>query len=243
VSRQLAAVSVIAAILVAGATRGRADAHKHVSPPAPKAKRSSPVHEAKQMLSDLGYWTGPVDGAADKELYYSLVAFQKVEGRTRTGRLDADELNALRQAHRPVAKQSGPAHIEVDLSRQVLLIVDSSGNVSRVLPVSTGSGKEFTAEGWTRSAITPTGRFHVQSKLSGWKKSAMGWLYYPNYILAGIAIHGEPQVPTSPASHGCIRIPMYAAIAFSDMTPVGTPVFVYKDEDRAPVTAAGATRK
>jgi lipoprotein-anchoring transpeptidase ErfK/SrfK len=52
-------------------------------------------------------------------------------------------------------------------------------------------------------------------------------MYYPVYIVGGIAIHGSPSVPRSPASHGCIRIPMYAAKAFHDSTPVGTPVHVY----------------
>jgi len=45
----------------------------------------------------------------------------------------------------------------------------------------------------------------------------------------GIAIHGNPSVPVYPASHGCIRIPMFAAKEFSQMTPVGTPVIVYDE--------------
>jgi lipoprotein-anchoring transpeptidase ErfK/SrfK len=30
-----------------------------------------------------------------------------------------------------------------------------------------------------------------------------------------------------PASHGCIRIPMYAANRLFDMVPLKTPVYVY----------------
>jgi lipoprotein-anchoring transpeptidase ErfK/SrfK len=53
-------------------------------------------------------------------------------------------------------------------------------------------------------------------------------LYYPNYITeSGIAIHGSSSVPSRPASHGCIRIPMSAAKAFSDVAPIGTVVLVY----------------
>ena len=78
------------------------------------------------------------------------------------------------------------------------------------------------------------GRFSVQRKLQGWHKSPLGLLYYPNYILSGIAIHGNPLVPATPASHGCIRIPMFAAKDFSEMTPVGTVVIVHDGTLLAP---------
>jgi len=52
-------------------------------------------------------------------------------------------------------------------------------------------------------------------------------LYYPSYILNGIAVHGSPSVPTYPASHGCIRVPMYAAKELSGLMPVGIEVIVY----------------
>ena len=141
--------------------------------------------------------------------------------------LTGDELEAIRKAARPQPLESSFAHIEIDLKRQVLFIIDAGGIVSRILPVSTGSGNLFTSEGWTRRAVTPTGRFAIQRKLQGWHKSPLGLLYYPNYILAGIAVHGNPLVPNTPASHGCIRIPMFAAKDFSEMSPVGTVVIVY----------------
>jgi len=51
-------------------------------------------------------------------------------------------------------------------------------------------------------------------------------LYYPSFITQGVAIHGSLSVPIRPASHGCIRIPMSAAKAFFDVTPIGTVVLV-----------------
>ena len=54
-----------------------------------------------------------------------------------------------------------------------------------------------------------------------------GLLYYPNYIFNGFAIHGSLVMRTYPDSHGCIRIPMFAAKEVSEMTPVGTIVVVY----------------
>ena len=185
------------------------------------------ILEAEQLLSSLGYWTGPVDGQFDAATRYALVAFQKVEGRERSGRLTLAELQALRTASRPSPVESGYAHVEADLSRQVLFIVDDSGTVSRVLPISSGSGEEFTSEGWTRRAVTPTGRFKVYRKVEGWRKAPLGPIYYPNYFLSGVAIHGSSSVPAKAASHGCIRIPVYAAKEFSEMTPNGTVVLVH----------------
>ena len=97
----------------------------------------------------------------------------------------------------------------------------------KTLPVSSGSGKLFTCEGRTRRAITPRGRFIVDRKIAGWHKSPLGMLYYPIYINQGVAIHGSLSVPPRPASHGCIRIPMSAAKAFFDGTPIGTVVLVH----------------
>jgi lipoprotein-anchoring transpeptidase ErfK/SrfK len=103
-----------------------------------------------------------------------------------------------------------------------------------ILPISSGSGEFFTSEGWTRQATTPTGRFEVCRKVLGWRKSPLGLLYYPNYICGGVAIHGALSVPVKPASHGCIRIPMFAAKEFSQLAPIGTIVVVYDEKSATP---------
>jgi len=188
--------------------------------------RVADIREAEQRLSDLGYWTGPIDGVLDAGSRQAIMAFQKTEGRTRTGRLSFKELEALRSARRPQPFEGGPFHVEVDLARQVLFIVSEGGTVSRILSVSTGNNKEFDTLDATLTAITPRGRFKVVRKIPGWRKSELGLMYFPSYIVGGIAIHGSQSVPAYPASHGCIRIPMHAAEEFSDITPVGTPVIV-----------------
>ena len=189
---------------------------------------SEEVREAERRLSDLGYWTGPVDGIFDVGSRQALIAFQKVEDRQRTGKLTSQELQALRTAKPPLPRETGYMHIEIDLSRQVLCAVDARGSVSKILPVSTGTGKPFTSQGWTRRAVTPQGRFSITHKVNGWRKSPLGLLYYPNYVVGGIAIHGNPSVPVYPASHGCIRIPMFAAKQFSEIYPIGTVVIVFE---------------
>ncbi|HEY7546607.1 MAG TPA: peptidoglycan-binding domain-containing protein, partial [Blastocatellia bacterium] len=105
------------------------------------------VMEAEERLSNLGYWTGPVDKRFDGATRQSLIAFQKIEGRKRTGKLTVDELIALRAARTPQPREAGPAHVEVDLYRQVLFMVDDAGAVSKILPISSGSGEMFTSEG------------------------------------------------------------------------------------------------
>src|SRR5258705_13443887 len=83
--------------------------------------------EAERRLSDMGYWTGAVDGRFDPGTRSALIAFQKWEGRPVTGRLTLDELEAIRTASSPTAREPGYAHAEVDVDRQVLLVVNDNG--------------------------------------------------------------------------------------------------------------------
>jgi lipoprotein-anchoring transpeptidase ErfK/SrfK len=194
--------------------------------------------EARELLDQLGYWVNLEASGNDVSLRHSLIAFQKIEGRERTGVLTREELKALRVAQRPQALETGYPHIEIDLHRQVLFVVDVAGVPLRILPISSGSGEFFTEGGVTRQAITPTGRFKVFRQIEGWRKSPLGLLYYPNYIYGGIAIHGNPSVPAHPASHGCIRIPMFAAREFSEIATIGMVVIVYDSDPLAEADAA-----
>jgi lipoprotein-anchoring transpeptidase ErfK/SrfK len=197
--------------------------------PAKPIVTETEIAEARTTLTALGYWLDTAAKGQDASLRHALIAFQKIEGRPRTGILTTKELAALHTAQKPQARETDAAHIEVDLMRQVLFVVNDSGAIERILPVSTGSGEWFTEGGRTRQAITPTGRFKVTHQIKGWRKSPLGLLYYPNYIYNGIAIHGNPAVPATPASHGCIRIPMFAAQAFSEIAKPGTVVIIYDD--------------
>lgn len=186
----------------------------------------SEVKEVERRLSDLGYWTGPIDGVFDPGTQSALVAFQKWEGRPITGELSLNELEAIRTSAAPKPRDLGYAHIEVDLDRQVLMVVNDAGGV-RVLPVATGNEKQFIDEGQESVAHTPRGRFVVYDKEFGWHTGSLGAVYYANFISGGVAIHGSRNVPNAPASHGCIRVPMFAAIEVSKLLPVGTIVLVY----------------
>jgi peptidoglycan hydrolase-like protein with peptidoglycan-binding domain len=215
------AVLLILSLLVVTASVSKADKRKRSS------LNRSEVKQAEQRLSEMGYGTGRVDGVIDGVTRNALIAFQKLEGRKVTGQLSREDFDAIMSAAAPQSRESGYSHVEVDLDRQVLLLIDEQGVAIRVLPVSTGSNKHYSENGMSGLAYTPRGRFRIYSKLSGWKRSPLGLLYYPNYFSGGVAIHGNPSVPQEPQSHGCIRIPMSAAAEISKMLPIGTIVLIY----------------
>ena len=200
------------------------------------------VKAAQGRLVELGYWAGAASGPWDATWRHALIAFQKVEWRKPTGVLNRAEWEAMVRTIPPAPRETGPARIEVDLARQVLFMVDDAGVVSHILPISTGSGRPFRAPGWQGVAETPCGHFTVFSRGWGWHKSQLGEMYNPLYLVGGIAIHGSLDVPPKPVSHGCIRIPMYAARRLPKLVPREMPVVVYGCKDEGPPAAVPAKR-
>ena len=203
-----------------------ANAYANETTAAAKLKAAR-VQEAEQILSELGYWIMKVDGKSDDSTRQGIIAFQKVEGLKRTGVLDDKVLTALRLADRPVPKHGGEAHIEIDIARQVILLVNETGEVTKVLSTSTGNGERYFSEGKWQKAVTPRGTFKVQRQIKGIRKAPLGTIYNPSYFNGGIAIHGSNSIPVTAASHGCARIPRFADKQFVEMVKVGMPVYVY----------------
>jgi N-acetylmuramoyl-L-alanine amidase len=198
------------------------------APPIRIVQSTPEVLAMEQKLSSLGYLVGAVDGISDGATKHGLTAFQKVEGLSRTGVADGSTLARLNTASRPTpAFTDPPDHLEVDIPRQVVFVV-RGGSVLATLPTATGTNKKFTAQGYTRRAVTPNGRFAVYFKRQGWRTSPLGMLYRPAYFNGGIAFHGAKSVPAYEASHGCVRLPMQFADWFADhASPVGEVVYVY----------------
>ena len=48
-----------------------------------------------------------------------------------------------------------------------------------------------------------------------------------SYFIGGYAIHGYASVPTFPASHGCVRVPVPNARSIYDWLRIGDRVDVY----------------
>jgi len=173
--------------------------------------RGPSVRALEQRLWDLHYALLRVDASYGADTRDAVVAFQKVTGIPRTGKVDARMWSTLARASVPLARFQTGSHVEVDKTRQVLFEV-RDGKVVLVVPVSTGA-----------TGNTPLGTWHVYSRVAGWS-----WvLWYPTYFLRGFAIHGYPEVPTYPASHGCVRVPMWVATRLYSMHPYGYTVRIY----------------
>ena len=213
-------------LLVLGGSSASAQRKRVVN----RAPARAELRQAERRLSELGYPAGPADGVIDAATRNAVVLFQKWEGRKVTGQLTRRDFEALMSAEAPQPRDPGYAHVEVDIDRQLLLLVNNDGAVEKILPVSTGSDKIYDENGIRGLAYTPRGRFRIYAKIAGWRKSPLGLLYYPNYFSDGLAIHGNPSVPRSPQSHGCIRIPMSAAEEMSKRLPVGTIVLIYDNQ-------------
>lgn len=185
-------------------------------------------------LYELHFWTGKTYSLKDDANRQAIIAFQKLAGLPRNGKLTDTTVARIMSASIPNARVTlHQPHLEVDLDHQVLFVVDSSGRVNRILPVSTGNGQQFDYPGkGTEYARTPRGNFKVYYKVTGWKKSPLGLMFDPMYFSGGFAVHGANDVPPKPASHGCIRIPMFAAAEMFRVMPIGTPVIVYGENPK-----------
>jgi hypothetical protein len=181
-----------------------------VEPSLGPGSRGPSVRMLEGRLHALHYALRGADGYYGQDDVEAVLAFQKVNGLARTGRIDRSLWARLMSATPPRARYGG-THVEVDKTRQVLFMV-KDGRVSLVVHVSTGA-----------SGNTPLGLWHVYLKVPGWN----GVLWYPSFFLRGFAIHGYPEVPAYPASHGCVRIPMWIAPVLYSEIPGDFSVYVY----------------
>ncbi len=185
------------------------------------------VQAIQERLAELGYDIGTPDGKWGSRTTYSVMAFQKVEGLSVDGGDGPQTQAALAIASKPGPMLAGgaPTRIEIDVARQVLFHW-VNGSLARILPVSTGNNERYCVDGECSVAVTPGGSFRIGRKAAGLEVAPLGELWWPMYFNGGIAIHGSPSVPAYPASHGCIRIPMYAAPTFFNQVAGGTRVHV-----------------
>ena len=168
-------------------------------------------------LTALHYPCGPVDGVFDYRTKDAVMAFEKVEQLRRDGTVGAEVWQRIFSAQTPTPRRSlGGTRSEVDLTRQVLFMI-TDNRVRKIVHVSTGR------------LGTRTGHHTVGTKYEGWVRlvTLEGQVYYPSYIVSKTAIHGYGSVPPYPASHGCVRVPMWMAVEVYHQLPKGTSVDVY----------------
>lgn len=178
------------------------------------------VGALQQRLLELGFWLDEADGHYGELTEQAVLAFQKVQGLSRDGLAGPATRAALATATAPRPRSTGvdgPV-VEIDLERQVLLVV--RGDDVEVFNTSTGAGGRWT---------TPPGRFIVEREIDGVRHAPLGDLYRPKYFNGGIAVHGSPSIPAHPASHGCARVHDDAMdhLWATGSLDVGTPVWVY----------------
>jgi hypothetical protein len=154
-------------------------------------------------------------GTFDASTARAVIAYRKIRGLSRVASASRDVVRGL-LARRGTFKPRHPEHgrhVEVDLSRQVMALMKGK-RVQRIYTVSSGK------------ASTPTvlGRFRVYSRQLG--TNALG-MVDSSYFIGGYAIHGYHDVPTFPASHGCVRVPIPNARGIYDWLRIGDRVDVY----------------
>jgi hypothetical protein len=176
------------------------------------------VSEIQARLSELGCWSGEADGTFGWDTHHAVVALQKAAGLERDGIVGPETQRALDDGVRPEARSRTGRVVEIDLGRQLLLVVED-GSVVAVFDTSTGA----------RSGTTPPGQWTISREIDGLRRSPLGLLYRPKYVHEGVAIHGYTSVPAHPATHGCVRVtyPAMDHIWAAGLMPVGTPVWVY----------------
>ena len=172
------------------------------------------VRALQRRLARLGYVVGS-RGSFDARTARAVLAFRKVTGMRRT-------TEASRHVMRRIARGRGAfkirrpdhgRHIEADLTRQVIALIDG-GKVRRIYPISSGAP----------STPTVLGSFRVYSKTPGTNAKGM---VDSAYFIRGYATHGYASVPIYPASHGCLRVPIPDARSLFNWITIGTPVDVY----------------
>ena len=194
------------------ADQGRPSAAKTLS-----AGSSGPY--VKGMLTGLQRLKFRVPGVGStftSSVKDSVMAFQKAYRLSRTYVFNTACWRKLDGAKLIKPKYSSPStHIEVDKTRQILMVV-KGGKPVGIICVSTGATNN-----------TPEGSFHIQQKHPFTTSGFGGILVRTMGFIGNFAIHGYAPVPPYPASHGCVREPIWACYWVYDHSFVGEALYVY----------------
>jgi lipoprotein-anchoring transpeptidase ErfK/SrfK len=96
-----------------------------------------------------------------------------------------------------------------------------------VLVLARGARPAMILHTSSGTSATPTvfGKYRFYRREPGYNNKSM---YYSLYFVGGYAIHGYSPVPTYPASHGCLRIPIPSAKRVYGWVSLGDPIFTYR---------------
>jgi peptidoglycan hydrolase-like protein with peptidoglycan-binding domain len=162
------------------------------------------------------HYAVPLSGTFDEATGRALIAYRKMVGLERVALAGLHVFERLKHGAGAfhVRFVGDGRHVEADLTRQVLALIEPGGQVYALYTMS--SGKPSTP--------TVLGHYDVYEKTFGENSEGM---VDSNYFIRGYAIHGYHEVPTYAASHGCLRVPIPDAAAIYSWVRLGTPVDVY----------------
>ncbi len=210
-----------------------------------RGDKGEDVRRLQQRLKDLLFDPGYIDGLYGGDTIMAVWAFQAaVMGRTRDVKVDfvTPEMWDIMRGNvviTPRRQPGSPQHVEIDLPGQVMTVWRAT-QLLLVTHISSGTGVEWCEEvtidpgeegnntkepikkGICGEAVTPGGIYRFYNRKRGMVESKLGTMWNPVYFNFGIAVHGAMQVPKEPASHGCIRVPIFVSEYF--------PVLVKKDD-------------
>ncbi len=169
----------------------------------------------QRALLHEGFAT-PVTGYYDDATARGVLAFRKTNGLGRDGYATKQVFAMLARgkgAFRLRYPKSGK-HVEFDWSRQVLVLANGA-KPYRTYHTSSGTPATPTVFG--------TFKFYLQTP--GINSKGM---VYSSYFIRGYAIHGYASVPTYPASHGCLRVPIPNAVQIFNWIDIGNTIHSYQ---------------
>jgi hypothetical protein len=158
----------------------------------------------------------PVTGYYDDATSRAVLAFRKTNEMGRDG-YALKEVFAMLMRGKGSYKLRYPKagkHVEFDWSRQVLVLARGA-KPYRTYHTSSGAPATPTVFG--------SYRFYLQTPGT----NSVG-MVHSSYFIGGYAIHGYPSVPSYPASHGCLRVPIPNALSIFNWIDIGDPIFTYQ---------------
>jgi len=192
----------------------------------------------QEFLSATGFYRGKLDGYYGSRTRSAVTALHKALDMPRTASWRGDEWRVLQYYSGPVlpARVEQANRLEIDLDRQLLYLIKQN-RLEAIIPISTGNGESYV-DSWGHkvTARTPEGSFTLYRRHRGWRESYLGRMYWPWYFSGGYALHGSFSVPPEPASHGCVRIPLWDADYLNRRLAIGMPVHLWRQHGQsAPV--------
>jgi peptidoglycan hydrolase-like protein with peptidoglycan-binding domain len=197
-----------------GPLAARAESADVIPRSVPRRAGAASIRALQRRLRRLGYVTGR-RGSFDARTARAVLAFRKVTGMKRTTSASLGVMRAIARGEGrfKIRFHQHGRHIEADLSRQVIALIQG-GRVRRIYPVSSGAPGTPTVQG----------SFKIYLKTPGTNSLGM---VDAAYFIRGYATHGYASVPVFPASHGCLRVPLAEARRLFRWVRIGTPVDVY----------------